>query len=367
MNSSTYPTPTPSTGSVRRFIEAVVPAHVLDFWGSRLSSRWRWRQAAAVVVARRPASIDAVTLTLRPNRHWRGYVAGQHVDVGIEVDGRRITRSYSPSPVPGRPRWIEITVRQVDGGRLSTHLNQVTRVGDVLDLGTPYGELGLAERGERPLVLLAAGSGITPMLALIRASAAGSAPVTLHYWAARRAELCHVDELRALAATQPWFQVCFHLTREAAEATDERAGRIRAASFDGGHGDFAGRLVYACGPHGFVAAARAIAGAEAAVFRAESFSPLPPTAPDAGAAVAVRLARSGRTVSVPSGQPLLAALESLGLALPSGCRRGICNTCACGKRDGVSRDLATGTTTDEPLSALRLCVSAAASDLVLEL
>lgn len=348
----------------------MVPAHVLDFWGATVSARWRWNQAAAVIVERRMASANAVTLRLRPNRHWHGLAAGQHVNVSVEVDGRRVTRCYSPSAVPGRSALIEITVKAMAGGRLSTHLVEHARVGDVLELGEVFGEMTLKAAEARPLTLLAAGSGITPMLALLRerAARADDTPVALHYWAAQREEFCHVDELRRLAAEHAWLDLRFHLTRTPAAATDESAGRIAADSFADGVRDFDDRVVYACGPHGFVEAARELAAAHAALFRAESFSPLSlPAGAAVGPEVAVTLARSGRTVSVPTGQPLLLALESLGMKLPSGCRRGICNTCACGKRAGVSTDLATGATTDEPLSALRLCVSAATSDLVLEL
>ncbi len=370
MDSPSTRSPAPPASPIRRWIEAVVPAHVLDFWGTTVSARWRWNQAAAVIVERRRVSATAVALRLRPNRHWDGLTAGQHVNVTVEVDGRRVTRCYSPSAVPGRPGLIEITVKAMTGGRLSMHLVDDARVGDVVELGERFGEMTLDAADARPLTLLAAGSGITPMLALLRERAVrpDSSPVTLHYWAARRAEFCHLDELRGLASAHGWLDVRFHLTREPAAATDETAGRIAAASFRDGVRALAGHAVFACGPHGFVEAARELVADHAALFRAESFSPLSlPTVGVDGAEVAVTLARSGRTVSVPTGQPLLVALESLGMKLPSGCRRGICNTCACGKRTGVSTDLATGATTDEPLSALRLCVSAATSDLVLEL
>ena len=81
----------------------------------------------------------------------------------------------------------------------------------------------------------------------------------------------------------------------------------------------------------------------------------------------VTLARSGRTVAVPRGAPLLAALEDAGLRPPSACRLGLCNTCACGKASGTTRHLLDGFDDAEPATALRLCVSAARTDLVLEL
>lgn len=81
----------------------------------------------------------------------------------------------------------------------------------------------------------------------------------------------------------------------------------------------------------------------------------------------ITLARRGTTVEVPRGQPLLGALEALGVSVIAGCRRGICHTCSCAKREGSSQDLRDGRVSNEPASALQLCVSAAVGDLVLEL
>ena len=83
--------------------------------------------------------------------------------------------------------------------------------------------------------------------------------------------------------------------------------------------------------------------------------------------VQLTLAASNRVLTVPRGESLLTALEAAGLKPASGCRMGICNTCACGKREGTTRQLHTGETEREPVTALRLCVNAALTDLVLDL
>jgi stearoyl-CoA 9-desaturase NADPH oxidoreductase len=83
--------------------------------------------------------------------------------------------------------------------------------------------------------------------------------------------------------------------------------------------------------------------------------------------VQLTLAASNRVLTVPRGQSLLTALEAAGLKPASGCRMGICNTCACGKRAGITRHLHTGDIEHEPVSALRLCVNSARSDLILDL
>ena len=327
-------------------------AAIFDFWASRVSRTWAWERPLARIVGRQAASADAVTLVLRPNRHFGGLVAGQHVSLGVEIDGRRVTRSYSPSPAPGGR--LEITVKKMDGGRVSQHLCRDARVGDVLDIGPAFGAMQLPASPDTPLVLLAAGSGITPMLALLReaVSRGQRAPVTLLYWARARDQFCFVDELRAMPSP-----VSVHFL-----ATGEGESRIDAARLAPLLDE--ATQVFACGPAGFVERARTLAGDRP--FLGEAFSmPVVPTE-DTGT-VAVTLARSGRTLHLPRGQALLPALEAEGLKPAYGCRMGICNTCACGKSAGATRHLPSGDIEREPVSALRLCINAATTDLVLDL
>ena len=103
-----------------------------------------------------------------------------------------------------------------------------------------------------------------------------------------------------------------------------------------------------------------------ATFQAEAFTAPPVLVVDEGE-VDIRLQRSGRTLRVPRGESLLMALEQHGLKPPSGCRMGICNTCACGKSAGSTRHLPSGELIHEPTQALKLCIHSAATDLELDL
>ena len=108
-------------------LRTLVPPKFFDFWASHVSRTLSFERPLARVVGRTPASSDAVTRVLKANRHWAGCAPGQHVIVGAEIDGRRVTRSYSPTRVRGRR--FSITVREVAGGKLSNHLCGVARVG----------------------------------------------------------------------------------------------------------------------------------------------------------------------------------------------------------------------------------------------
>lgn len=359
-------TPSP----LQRLVNPLVNPAVFDFWAGMINPVWSWNRRLARIVERRPESADAVTLVLKPNRHVGSFEPGQHVNLTADVNGRRITRSYSLTGLPRRDGRISVTVKQVPGGVLSTHLCREARVGDVVELGPAFGELAIpAARQAHRQLFLAAGSGITPLMGLTRALAAAGFPgdVTLLYWVRTRAELCFVRELRALAADSSGrFRVRFVLTRQEASLPDECNGRISEALLRQQVPDLAERHVSCCGPAGFVSAALALAGGSGRSFQAESFTP-PSFGSDAAGTVQVHLSRTGRTLEVPAGVSLLAALETQGLQPEYGCRMGICNTCACGKSAGTTQDMSNGDISTEPESALRLCISRATTDVTLDL
>lgn len=352
---------------LRRLLRPWVKPDLFDFWASRVNRTWTWERPLARLVARESASCDAVTLLLKPNAHWAGFRPGQHVNLGVDIDGVRLTRSYSLTEPTRTDGLLAITVKAIEGGRVSRHLCQEAKPGEIFELGPAFGEMTLPARPQGAWLFLAAGSGITPLMALTRQLAGQGMPVdlTLVYWARRRDEFCFLDELRALAAAHPRFRLRLMLTREPAQATDEGEGRIDAGLFATLGLDTARQQMLACGPGGFVDAARALSG-DAQSFRAEAFTPLSIAVDDTGE-VEVHLRRSGRTLRLPRGQSLLAALEAEGLKPASGCRMGICNTCACGKTSGSTRQLHTGELMHDATAALKLCINSAATDLELDL
>ncbi|WP_111266119.1 ferredoxin reductase [Marilutibacter maris] len=367
MNARVRPSRRRPRPRLKRLLSPFVAPQVFDFWSSRLHPLWTWERPLAQLVERRRESVDAVTLLLRPNRHWAGFRPGQHLNLGVEVDGARVTRSYSLSEPPRGDGLIAVTVKAMPGGKVSPRLFDGLEVGDIVELGQAFGGMVLPRTVSGAWLFLAAGSGITPLMAMLRALAEQGmpTPLTLCYWARRRDELCFVDELRRLAAVHANFDLHLLLTREAAAADDEHEGRIddRLSTLIP---DLDARQVMACGPGGFVETARALLAGRVRGFQAEAF-----TAPEAPVVdegeVDVTLARSGRVLTVPRGQPLLSALEAQGVRPPSGCRMGICNTCACGKSAGSVRHLPSGDLDHEHNQALKLCIHSAATDLTLDL
>ncbi|SDD74441.1 flavin reductase family protein [Aquimonas voraii] len=336
---------------------------VFDFWARHIDRTWSAERILARVIELRAASSRATTLVLRPNRHWPGALAGQHLDVIVEIAGVRHRRSYSLSAPPRADGAIEITVVEVESGLVSPVLARMTKVGAVLELSAPYGGLRLPTTAGAEALLLAAGSGITPLRALLlEALAKGETrAITLLYWAQTREELCFSEELLQLANKHPNLRVAFLLTRD----PEAPAARINAAQLQTLAPELAASEVLACGPDGFIARARELC-ASARDFQAEGFTAAIPIDSDAGA-VRVRLKRSGLALDLPTDRPLLQALEEAGQTPAFGCRRGICNTCSCDRVAGATRDLQNGSLRDEPSTPIRLCVHAAAAGLVLDL
>jgi stearoyl-CoA 9-desaturase NADPH oxidoreductase len=352
----------------RRLVRPLIKPDVFDFWAARINPHWSWERPLAKLVARQPASRDSMTLLFKANAHWAGFQPGQHINLGVDIDGARLTRSYSLTEPARKDGLLAITVKAVEGGRVSAHLCRGAKLGEIFELGPAFGAMTLPARPQGAWLFLAAGSGITPLIALTRQLAGQGMPVdlTLVYWARRRDEFCFMEELRALAAAQPRFRLRLMLTGEAAQDADEGQGRIGAELLSSLGLDSAEQQVLACGPGGFVDTARGLLGERAKSFQAEAFTP-PPIAVDGDGEVEVQLRRSGRRLRLPRGQSLLAALEAEGIKPASGCRMGICNTCACGKVSGSARHLHTGELMHEATPALKLCIHSAATDLELDL
>ncbi|RYY80931.1 MAG: ferredoxin reductase [Moraxellaceae bacterium] len=368
-----------------RFAQSVMDHDAVNFWAGKLNPLWSLNQPMARIVAREEAASNSVTLILKPNRHVVLPQAGQHLNVAAEVEGVRIARSYSSSAVLDQPGLLAITVKQVKGGRLSNWLCLQAREGDVLYLGQPFGDFQWPV-SPQPVLLLAAGSGITPMISLLRQYAQHAVmgmplpskqAVQLHYWVRSRAEACFVEELQALTSIQPNFTFHLYLTQQdlsPAQASQPYAqyGRIQASHF-AQQEDLNNSHVLACGSAGFVSTAQQILHTQVASFQAEAFS-LPSTHADSAntdpasnQTVEITLQKQQRILTVPSGQSILEALEAQGISHPSGCRMGLCNTCACHKVSGSTKHMISGEQQHEETAALRVCISQARSDLVLDI
>lgn len=338
-------------------LRTLVSPAVFDFWAQHLNKTWAWEQVRARVLAVSPASDDATTLTLRPNRNFRGFQPGQHVNVTLPVNGVRHTRSYSLNHAPRTDGTLSITVRREPHGIVS-HALATLKPGDVIELGQAFGDFRLPQDGQRPLLLLAGGSGITPLMSLLEARLAqpASAPVALIYSVREAANACFLAALDQLAEQHPHFAWQLKISSQ--------QGRIQAADI-AATGLGRDSSVFICGAHGFADSMQRLCH-DFANIQCEAFS-APNYAQAGDAQVTVTLARSGQQVSVSNGGVLLQELEALGLSPAYGCRLGICNTCACSRLEGTTENLRDDLLSHNPGGMVRLCISRAVTDITLDL
>ncbi|MES2949137.1 MAG: ferredoxin reductase [Pseudomonadota bacterium] len=303
------------------------------------------------------------TFVLQPNALWTGALAGQFVRVQLEINGRRVERAYSLSSRPGA-RCIAFTVKRQDRGLMSHHLHTTVKVGDVLTLSQALGEFLLPDVLPRKILLLSAGSGITPVMSMLRHLKARDYRGDVMFLHVCRApdDLIFAAQLQALAADFPSLRLVLHY--------DTSAGFFSPKVLAAQVPDLAERDTWMCGPAGFMDAIHAVWKTQglASSLYSERFvgAPLlPSTAP--GTPVQVAFANSGSTFTTSGTDPLLLQAERAGLTPKHGCRIGICRSCQCIKTSGTVENLQTGEVSSAPNELIRLCISTARSDVALAL
>jgi ferredoxin-NADP reductase len=294
----------------------------------------------------------SVTLTLAPNEAFRSRYtvkAGQYVNLTVDVDGRRHTRCYSPANAEGSAT-LELTIGHHDGGLVSSYLYERARRGMVVGLAGVGGDFVLPTQRPRRVLFVSGGSGITPVMAMLRTLIAERHPgeVAFVHYAPSPAEACYRDELAAL----PGVRVLHGFTRSGAGDLVGRFGpeHLAAAMPEPD-------VVFACGP---TALAEAVHEHCDNVYT-ESFVPPALDAPANPSGGRITFADSGIDI-VDDGRSLLEQAESAGLTPQHGCRMGICHTCTRRKTAGTVRNLITGTVSTGCDEDVQICVSVPVGD-----
>jgi ferredoxin-NADP reductase len=188
-----------------------------------------WRVGTVVALQDETATARTITLEV-PD--WPGHVAGQHVDVRLTApDGYSAVRSYSIASAPNSERRVQITVERLPNGEVSPYLTQEVRVGDRLELRGPIGGWFVwRSQQTEPVQLVAGGSGIVPLMAMIRsrASAGSTVPFRLLYSVRGPGAVFYRDELRVLSAEKRSVMVTYAYTRTVPKDWPRPPGRIDA-------------------------------------------------------------------------------------------------------------------------------------------
>jgi ferredoxin-NADP reductase len=215
----------------------------------------RWR--VGELVDKSAETSEAATLVFDVDG-WPPHRAGQHVDLRLTAeDGYQAQRSYSIASAPDGGR-VALTVARLDDGEVSPYLVDEMAPGDVLELRGPLGGWFTWQPADGgPLLLVAGGSGVVPLMAMLRhrAAAGSDVPVRLLLSARTDADVIYADELRALAERDDGLEVFITLTREAPPDWSGGRGRLdgetlRALAWPAERRP----LAFVCGPTAFVEA-----------------------------------------------------------------------------------------------------------------
>ena len=361
--------PTPMRRAFSSLVDAFAWPLTASHYAELLNPLWSTHALQARVERVWDETADARTLTLKPGRGWRRHRPGQHLRIGVPIGGRHYTRTYSIASAPERDDGlIEITVKAIEGGRLSRHLVRELRVGDVLPIGLPQGDFCLPDSAPVRPLFITAGSGITPVMGMLRSLVARERlPDTVHvHYAPHARDVIFGEALRALAAKHPRYRL--HLVHTREEAAPERR-HFGAAALEQLAPDWRTREAWACGPQSLLDAVEARwrgAGLSGRLHVERFRAPLARFDGDARGGT-VRFVAAGVSAAADAATPLLRVAEDAGLNPPHGCRMGICHTCPRVLRAGRVRDLRTGAVHGEPGEKVLICVSAAAGDCEIEL
>lgn len=320
------------------------------------------------IMAINPETRDAASLLIKPGRGWRPHQPGQYVRVGVDVDGVRQWRAYSLTSKTDRPDGcFAITVKAIPGGVVSNHLVRRATVGTVIHLDQAAGDFILGEQLPAKILFVTAGSGITPVMGLLRNLAeggAGTPDIVVVHSAPTPDEAIFGWDLRMLAR-----QGRIRLVEKHTDVD----GMLDVARLAELVPDFAERHTWACGPGGLLDALEERWAADGIADRLhiERFRPAVITTGEGGT---VTFAKTGSVVQAEGSQTLLDAGEGAGVLMPSGCRMGICFGCVVPLKKGAVRDMRNGDitiATDDGGTGsqvqVQTCVSAAAGACELDL
>jgi ferredoxin-NADP reductase len=350
---------------VLRVLAALSSPLLPDDYLELINPLWSTRELRGRVESIDRETPDAATVLIKPGYRWPGHQPGQYLRIGLDIRGVRHWRAYSLTSDPARPDGlISITVKNVDEGKVSPYLVRRGRPGTLVSLGGVEGEFLLPDPVPAKLLFISAGSGITPIMSMLRhLDQAGelSDAVLLH--SARRSdEVIFGDELRSLARRHDQFKLHEQLTSE--------QGRMGPGDLDRLCPDWRERETFLSGPSDMLDAFdEHFEQADLAErLNMERFQPkLGLGDGQEGEGGTIKFLKSRQEAESDGSIPILVAGEEAGLELPYGCREGICHTCVGELRSGRVRDLRNGKVHGEEGEVIRTCIHAPEGAIEIEL
>ena len=285
------------------------------------------------------------------------HLAGQYLILSLQINGKRVNRTYTIASSPSRPDYCEITVKREENGLVSQRLHDTLREGDLLNVSAPAGRFTFDGTQSSRIVLIAGGVGITPLMSILRFLTDQSWKGDIHflYCAKSPQDIIFHQELDGLQRRFPNLHLHITLTRAEGTNWDGRKGRITGEFLRQTIPDLAGRPVFICGPASMmeptiqmlrelgvpadqIKSEAFVAAKRAETVLASSDSPAAPTPSATGAlsstspagdktAPTLTFARSVKSAPLRTEKTLLEISEEAGINIDFECRSGICGRC----------------------------------------
>ncbi|MBC9225533.1 2Fe-2S iron-sulfur cluster binding domain-containing protein [Aeromicrobium sp. 636] len=312
----------------------------------------------------------ASTVVMRPNGAWTGFVPGQHVEFGVEVDGTRRVRVFSVSSSAERKDGLfSVSVKAHPDGYVSQFLHAGhLKPGTVVYLSPASGDFVLPKQVPGDMLLISGGSGITPVMSMLRtlADRGHTGHVTFLHYARSREDEMFSTELDALGEL-PFVDMVRVYTRDPEPGAD-LVGRITLDHLRHLGIDPLTTPTWVCGPAGLIATVRDLyedLGAQDQL-TAEYFK-VPSVDLDAADATGSVTFEASGVAAPNSGTTILEQAEAAGLSPTYGCRMGVCNTCAVKKLHGAVRHVISGEVCADTDETIKVCVNVPVGDVAVDL
>jgi ferredoxin-NADP reductase len=348
--------------SARGLTTPLVP----DDYIALINPMWSTKELLGRIERIQPETPEASTIVIKPAFDWPGHEPGQYLRIGVSIDGRRHWRAYSLTSDPDHPDGlISITVKHVADGRMSPHFTRRIEPGATVYLGGVEGTFRLPDPLPERLLFVSAGSGITPIMSMLRElerrDALDTSCDVVHVHSERRAEsVIFRDLLNGMAERHPGYVRHEHFT--------ESKDRLGAAAIAELCGDWRERYTLASGPSELLDAITEHWENEGdpGKLDMERFQPRIGGGAD-GSGGTVRFRVTDVEAKCDTGVPILVGGEEAGAELQYGCRMGICHTCVGKLAEGQVRDLRTGEVHGEQGDMIRICINAPEGHVEVEL
>jgi len=336
---------------VRSLFSPLLPDDYLEL----INPLWSTRELRGRIERVERETDEAVTVTIRPGFEWEGHRPGQYLRIGLVVDGVHHWRAYSLTSDPDRPDGcISITPKLVEEGKVSPHLVQHAKPGTIVRLGGVEGTFTLPDPPPEKLLFISAGSGITPIMSMLRnLDHRGEIGDAVHLHSARtRESVIFREQLEQLDRSNEGYRPQLRLTGE--------QGRMRPSDLDALCPDWKDRETFLSGPGEMIDATitHFEEHADPERLHLERFQPIIGENAGDGEGGPITFTESEIEAESDGTQPILVAGEEAGAELPFGCRMGICHTCVGRLCKGELRDLRTGEVHGTEGEMVRTCVNA---------